>query len=156
MTPRLYRSRSNAMLGGVAAGLADYFGLDPTLVRLVCFLSIFTAAGPFLYIVAWIIIPPAPEGEASPAFERTEQIRQQVIDTAKDFEAQWKGEPTPRSAEDPEQTAGRRRQLLGWILVAIGVVVLARRFFSWIALDVVWPVIIILAGVFIIVQGMRK
>ncbi|MGI6365186.1 MAG: PspC domain-containing protein [Bacillota bacterium] len=56
---RLYRSRSNVMLAGVCAGLADYFGLDPSLVRLgYVLLTVFTAfSGILVYIIAALIIP---------------------------------------------------------------------------------------------------
>ncbi len=55
----LRRSRSNKMVGGVLAGVADYYGLDATVLRVVYALAtIFTAfAGVLVYIVAWIIIP---------------------------------------------------------------------------------------------------
>jgi phage shock protein PspC (stress-responsive transcriptional regulator) len=58
---RLYRCRENRQLAGVAAGVAEYFGLDPTLVRVLWFLSIF--AGGFtilLYIGLAIIVPLEP------------------------------------------------------------------------------------------------
>lgn len=57
---RLYRSRENVMISGFCGGVAEYFGLDPTLVRLAyVFLSIFTAFFPglVLYIVAMFIVP---------------------------------------------------------------------------------------------------
>jgi phage shock protein C len=57
----LRRSRSNRMIAGVVAGLADYFGLDPTLARVIYVLiSIFSAAFPgiLVYIVLWIVVPP--------------------------------------------------------------------------------------------------
>lgn len=60
MEKKLTRSVNDKMLGGVCSGLAKYFGLDPTLVRLrYAFLSIFTAGFPgiVLYILACIIIP---------------------------------------------------------------------------------------------------
>ncbi len=55
----LRRSRSNKMVGGVLAGIADYYGLDATVLRLVYVLAtIFTAfAGVLVYLVAWLIIP---------------------------------------------------------------------------------------------------
>lgn len=59
MTKRLFRS-NDRMLGGVCAGIADYFGWDPTLVRIgYLVLSIVSAAFPGLlvYIILWIIIP---------------------------------------------------------------------------------------------------
>ncbi|MCI5664424.1 MAG: PspC domain-containing protein [Mediterranea sp.] len=60
MEKKLTRSVSDKMLGGVCGGLAEYLGLDSTMVRLgYAFLSLFTAAFPgiMLYIVACIIIP---------------------------------------------------------------------------------------------------
>ncbi|NSW52728.1 MAG: PspC domain-containing protein [Anaerolineae bacterium] len=58
---RLYRSRSDRMLGGVCAGLAEYFSLDPTLVRLV-FLILFLMGtmGFWPYLILWIVVPERP------------------------------------------------------------------------------------------------
>jgi phage shock protein C len=55
---RLYRTREGRVVAGVCAGLAAYFGIDPTLVRLAFALfTIFGGAGVLLYLVAWIVIP---------------------------------------------------------------------------------------------------
>ena len=58
MTKNLYRS-NDRVLGGVCAGLAEYFGLDITLVRLAYAVLTFCTAfsGSIIYIIAWIIIP---------------------------------------------------------------------------------------------------
>lgn len=56
----LRRSRSNRVIAGVIGGLADYFGLDPALSRVIYVLvSIFSAAFPgiLVYILLWILIP---------------------------------------------------------------------------------------------------
>ncbi len=56
----LRRSRHDRMIAGVVGGLADYFGLDPTLARVIYVLvSIFSAAFPgiLVYILLWILIP---------------------------------------------------------------------------------------------------
>ena len=56
---RLSRS-NNKMIGGVCAGLADYLGLDPTIVRIVWVLMLFFAGfGILLYLILWIIMPKA-------------------------------------------------------------------------------------------------
>ena len=61
---RLYRSRSERMLFGVCGGLATYFDLDPTLVRLVfVLLTLATGIGLIVYIVMAIITPQDPAGE---------------------------------------------------------------------------------------------
>ncbi|MCL6614856.1 MAG: PspC domain-containing protein [Firmicutes bacterium] len=69
---RLYRSRRDRMLGGVCAGLAEYFEIDPTIVRLLAVAAfVMTGCFPtlFAYIVAWAIVPEAPAAteEAKPS-----------------------------------------------------------------------------------------
>lgn len=61
---RLERSTSDKMLGGVCGGLAEYLGVDSTLVRIIAAaLIIFTGVGPIAYILAWILMP-ASSGKA--------------------------------------------------------------------------------------------
>ena len=56
---KLSRSH-NKMIGGVCAGIADYLGLDPTIVRIVWVLMLFFAGfGILLYLILWIIMPKA-------------------------------------------------------------------------------------------------
>lgn len=60
---RLYRSSRDVMLGGVCGGLAEYFNLDPTIVRLAFVLLAFvTALFPALlfYFILWVIVPRNP------------------------------------------------------------------------------------------------
>lgn len=54
---KLYRSRSNRIICGVCGGVAEYFNIDPTLVRLGFVLLGFTGSGIIAYIVAAIIVP---------------------------------------------------------------------------------------------------
>ncbi|HXE10282.1 MAG TPA: PspC domain-containing protein [Verrucomicrobiae bacterium] len=58
---RLFRDPDNALVAGVAAGVANYFGLDVVLVRLaIVVLTIFSfGTGIVLYILSWLLIPPA-------------------------------------------------------------------------------------------------
>lgn len=65
---RLYRSRSNEMIGGVCGGLADYLDVDPTIVRLIFVLLLFGGfSGFWIYLVLWIITPLEPTGNSAPA-----------------------------------------------------------------------------------------
>ena len=64
MDKKLYRSKTNSMIGGVCGGLAEYFNIDPTLVRLISVLLILAQGiGLIAYIIAWIIIPQRKEEE---------------------------------------------------------------------------------------------
>lgn len=57
---KLYRSKNNRMLSGVCGGIAEYFGIDPTLVRLLfALVTFFTAifTGIIAYIICAVVIP---------------------------------------------------------------------------------------------------
>ena len=79
-TKKLYRSRSNKMLAGVCAGLGDYLGIDPTIVRLVFALSFFLTftTSFFLYLVFWLIIPEEPAQDV---------VEGQIVEKKEDTEA---------------------------------------------------------------------
>src|SRR3954454_10917536 len=55
---RLYRSRDERLLGGVCGGLAEYFGIDPVIVRIIAVALVFAGGAGFLaYIAAWLLVP---------------------------------------------------------------------------------------------------
>lgn len=64
MEKKLYRSRTNSMLAGVCGGIAEYFGMDATIIRLawVLFCAL-GGSGVLAYIIAAIIIPYRPNGQ---------------------------------------------------------------------------------------------
>ena len=58
MTKKLYRSRRNRRIGGVCGGLADYLGVDPTVVRVIMALVTFVGGmSIFVYLLMWLLIP---------------------------------------------------------------------------------------------------
>ncbi|MGN0773685.1 MAG: PspC domain-containing protein [Candidatus Ventricola sp.] len=62
MNRKLYKSKDNRMVEGVCGGLAEYFGIDPTLVRLGwALLCVLGGSGVLAYIIAAIVIPCSPE-----------------------------------------------------------------------------------------------
>jgi phage shock protein C len=136
---RLYRSRTDRMLGGVAGGLAAYFEVDPVLVRLGIAALFFAGIGFLAYIVAWIIIPeePLPQGAAGTV-----------------------AVPAAAGASAPPDhhrgAAGRGvRLVLGTVLVAVGIILLL----GWALPDLfrfLWPAAIIVAGLAVLSHGVRR
>ena len=60
-TRKLYRSRSNRQIAGVCGGLAEYFNMDATLLRvLFIVLAVLGGSGIVLYLALWIIVPREP------------------------------------------------------------------------------------------------
>lgn len=60
---RLYRSRDDRVVGGVAAGIGSHLGVDPVLIRISFVALAFAGIGVLLYLIAWIAIPELPPGE---------------------------------------------------------------------------------------------
>ncbi|MDI7246837.1 MAG: PspC domain-containing protein [Bacillota bacterium] len=164
MARRLYRSKRECIIGGVAGGLAEYFDIDPTIIRILwVLLALADGIGVIAYIIAWIIIPADPHAEPSERFEKTEGIREEVIDRAKEVEARLKGE-TPQvgsraagregtPSDDVTRRADSGAKLVGVILVCIGALFLARNFWPWFNLGALWPIALVIAGILLLIGG---
>jgi phage shock protein C len=77
---RLYRSRSDLMLGGVCGGLAKYLNVDPAIIRLVFVLLLFLGGGGFwIYLVLWIITPVEPLPETVSIIEVEPSKEEKVV-----------------------------------------------------------------------------
>lgn len=72
MPKRLYRSTKDRKIAGVCGGIAEYFNIDPTIVRLIAFLLLLPGGLPgFLpYVVCWIIVPNAPHESSATATDK--------------------------------------------------------------------------------------
>ena len=58
MAKKLYRNKEDGVIGGVATGIADYFGIDPILVRIAFVaLALANGAGILVYILLWLFVP---------------------------------------------------------------------------------------------------
>lgn len=57
MTKKIYRSESDRMIAGICGGIAEYFDIDPTLVRIIFSFILLSGSGFILYIILWVVIP---------------------------------------------------------------------------------------------------
>jgi phage shock protein C len=61
-TRTLYRSRTNRQIAGVCGGLAEYFHLDATLIRVIfAVLAVMGGSGLLLYVILWLVVPEEPQ-----------------------------------------------------------------------------------------------
>lgn len=148
---KLVRSQKNRVIGGVAGGVAEYFDIDPILVRLVfVLLTIFGGSGVLLYIIAWIVIPEA--GAPTSIEDRVEEIAKTVEDKAKQVASEFKD--TTKSKKDSVDTGPR--VVGGLILVAIGTLFLLQNIIGIDAGRILWPVIIIAIGLGLILKSGKE
>jgi phage shock protein C len=59
---RITRSETDKRIAGVAGGIAEYFGIDPTLVRIGFVIAAFMGFGILAYVVLWVALPPGQPG----------------------------------------------------------------------------------------------
>ena len=76
-SPRLTRSSTDRIIAGVAGGVANYLGVDPTLVRLGFVLLVLVGGlSPLIYVILWAVLPT--EKSANQAF--TQQVRENIAE----------------------------------------------------------------------------
>jgi len=144
---RLYRSRKDQMIAGVCGGIAEYFDLDPALVRLAFVLLLFAGgAGVLLYVAGMIIIPENPHQKP----RKQENIEEKLEKIGKTIEE--KAEALGEEISD-NTTTGRTSKLLGGILLAVGLWFVFRSFLpAWFAMGNLWPLLLIGLGILLIAR----
>jgi phage shock protein C len=156
MPERLYRSVREKMIGGVCGGLADYFSVDVTLVRIIALVALFGGVGFFVYLAGWVIIPENPSEEAGHRGNHKRDVGEVVKGMVSDVKEATKGFEGDENYERPDRHENRSK-MAGGILVALGVFFLLQRFLPyWFDMSKMWPILLIFVGLAIIVRGGRK
>ena len=130
---RLYLSQDK-LIGGVAGGIAEYFGIDPTIVRLLFVLGVWmNGITILLYIVGMFVIPERPYDHT--VYPGEEQSGMENISIA------------ARSL-----TEGNNSRNLGFLLIGIGVILLLRLVIplDW---SIILPIVLIIIGGALLVRG---
>ena len=149
MSGRLERSRTNRVISGVCGGIAEYLDIDATFVRVVMVILAFPfGVGVLIYFVLLFLMPNP--GEATP-FVRSAGVEQTPVDPLNPVA------PAAPRVTDP-MVVERRRNGIGLLLVAVGVVFLlgnvgAFRFIDW---HYIWPLVLIALGVYLVAQRTRQ
>lgn len=101
---RLVRRTDDKMIAGVAGGVADFFGLDPTIVRIVfVLLAVFGGGGLVLYLVMWVIVP-KPADVALPGRDVARSNVDDMVDSARRAATEARKAVTRDRSTDPEPT----------------------------------------------------
>ncbi|MCX6154940.1 MAG: PspC domain-containing protein [Candidatus Kapabacteria bacterium] len=141
MERRLYRNIYNKIIAGVCSGLADYFNIDPVLIRVIFVISAIISGGLaiFGYIVFWIIVP---VNLVEPVMDKS-----QPADVSPSF--------TNINVNNKIQKKKNGRVIFGIMLIIMGVFFLLNRIFPALELHF-WPILLIILGVLILLKGYMK
>jgi len=133
MNKKLYRSNSDKMIGGVCAGIGEYFDLDATLVRLgFVLLSLAYGGGIIAYIVFLLVVPerPADEVYEKPA-DVYDEDGNKVVPIAKEK---------------------KTKQIIGIGLLAFGIILLGENIIPWFDRNILFAIGIIAAGGYLLAR----
>lgn len=163
MNRRLYRSRRDSILGGVAGGVADYFDMDPSIVRIVWAVLALVTGGIFLvlYIVMWIVVPEGPS--AATVAQAGAAGTPPSAEAGSDASATPTAPGTEASAPTWEVQEQRMRRggaggavIFGLILIGLGVWFLIDRYIPAINGDLLWPIALVVLGIILLVVALRR
>lgn len=131
-TSRLYRSVNNKTIGGVCAGLADYFNLDIVLIRVAfVLLLLFGGGGLLAYIILWIVIPQQPLG-----FTKADNIQGEEV------HVDGTSEPGVENSRKKHNTS----LIAGIVLIFVGLIILFDKVLPYYNITDFWPLILIVIG----------
>jgi phage shock protein PspC (stress-responsive transcriptional regulator) len=135
MEKRVYRNTANKMIGGVCTGLAEYFSIDPVLIRLVfVILTLHHGIGILAYIILWIVVPARPEA-----------IKAETSAGGVTMEEERRGDfsvPSVREKQEP----GRGSFIGGIVFIVVGMLFLLDNFIPSFGFDDFWPLLLIAVG----------
>lgn len=130
---KLYKSETERIIFGIAGGIAEYYNIDPTWIRLVfVFLALSGGVGIIIYLILALVMPGRP---------MSERVANEKL----------KNDETKTLSEDKKVkkiTVERRRNAIGFVVIIIGLLFLFKGTiaFYWVSWDILWPLIIILTG----------
>lgn len=150
---KLYRSCDDKILGGVGAGIGEYFEIDATLVRLVIALAFLSGFGFLAYILAWVIIPENPNCKDPKT--GAEEIKAHADRVAEDIRNAAKSD---KSSKQPKNvnTSNDFRFWLGLIIVFFAVSLIFQNIFGFALWHNFWPIILVAAGFVLIAGSLEK
>ncbi|HEY0896573.1 MAG TPA: PspC domain-containing protein [Sphingobacteriaceae bacterium] len=159
MEKRLYRNENDKMIAGVCSGLAEYFDMEVTWMRIIfVFAFIFGFSGFIIYLILWVVIPSRPSIPNYTGF-------------AADYRVYEDRTGNPRPAGEPVPTpmppymrkrgagSGNGRLVAGLILIGLGAYFLLDEFDIipyWVDLGKLWPLAVIILGLLLISRTTRK
>jgi len=160
---RLYRSVEHRVIGGVAGGLAEYFDIDPVIVRLVFVIVALAGGGGLLvYLILWIVLPENTTPnftfqQAKPGYSQSEPSAKEETTYSNPGDSDWK-QTTEPSAGSPFSNGHKERNtgglIGGLVLITLGCLFLIDRFIPNIDFGDLWPVLLVVIGAVLIATNL--
>jgi len=141
MSKKLYRNLNGKMIAGVSTGLAEYFDIDPVIIRaLFIITTIAYGIGVIAYIVLWIIVP-------------AKKIEEVDFDNNLDDTFNMESENFNYKENDSKND---RKLIGGVILIIIGVLLFLNQIIPGFDIKYIIPIVLIIIGILILSKQFNK
>lgn len=132
---KLYRSADDNVVAGVCGGLADYFKIDSTLVRIIfVLLSLGGGSGILIYFIMWLVVPIESETRKN---KKNDEDLEDFVDDVKN-----------KAKSIVKETKSKKINIFGIFLILIGIVAIWNQIMPFrIDWDFFWPGMLILLGI---------
>lgn len=162
---RLYRSRTDKIIAGLAGGIAKYFKLDPAIIRVIFVLLLFfDGIGLILYIILWIAIPfEAVETFESAGYNKPNEKPTSSETTNTTFEDatiinetydNHKSQTDEKKVENQSHTSDNSKKVyFGIALIVVGTMFLAERLLPSFSFKLIVPAVLVVAGVYLLINS---
>lgn len=162
MEKKLQRNEQDKVLAGVCSGLADYFDVDVTWIRVAFVVATIAGfSGVLAYIILWIAVPARPymPGNYNSAYGRY-NTDYRVYEDKREPESfgTYSGEIAPETVKNAKKS-GNGRMIAGLLLVGFGAYFLLDEFNIipyWFDFDKLWPLVFIIPGILIISKNGKR
>lgn len=143
-TKKLYRSKTDRMIGGVCGGLGAYLGVDPLIFRFLFVVLLFGADfGFLLYLLMWIIVP-----EEGKTYTQDHNFGERV---------RVMGDDIQQAVSQPHPQAG---MIIGGALILVGSILFVNNlnfhWLRWLDFDLLWPILLIAGGIVLLLRRNQK
>ena len=141
---RLFRSAKSKVFGGVAGGIAEYFEIDPIIIRLLFVVIAFAGGGgAIVYLILWIALPLEPINPFNMNMGSGEPFSSPNPgdSSSADYSA---GSANPFNL--PVKPENRNGLIGGIVLISLGLIFMANRFIPNINFGDLWPLVLVVLG----------
>ena len=154
MAKKLYRSTKDKMIGGVAGGLAEYFDIDSTLVRVLFIVVVFLGGGGIIaYIILLIVVPQKPYEIPKNPVSQSPQEDESGSNFSSDENKSDSFSMSNGGAVSSMTHSGNKQIWVAIILMVMGSLLLLDNIFPRFDFDHYWPIILIGIGIGLLLKA---
>ena len=149
---RYYRSKSDRVFAGVCGGLAEYFVIDPLLIRLLfVILALVGGGGVLIYIILWIVAQEKPgsydKAQDPPAMENRQSPSPEPQHTYEN------PQPSSHTTKEIRHHKPHRGLIGGLVLITLGILFLVVEFVPSVDFGDLWPILLVVIGIGLLIKS---